>query len=298
VAGAVLPAGIYVFDCIEFSLPFRCNDVASEVAFLTMDLEARGRRDLAGAFLAAYVDAADDPVVPRLVPYYAAFRACVRAMVAALTSAEPEVEAAERARARERAAAYVALALRSAWRAGEPAAIVCCGRSGTGKSTIAAALAEVTDAAVVRSDVIRKRDDRPGVAVPADRYGAPARAAVYAALCREVDAGLAAGRTVIADATFLRRADRDAVAAVAARRGRPILFVETTATTDTVRERLAARTAADVSDARFETYLAQAGAADPWAPEEPRVTVATDDEERRVRGAALHALFTWRADGR
>lgn len=56
-----LPAGIYVFDCVEFSRPFRCNDVASEIAFLTMDLEARGRRDLGEAFAAAYVGAADDP---------------------------------------------------------------------------------------------------------------------------------------------------------------------------------------------------------------------------------------------
>ncbi|MCC6765696.1 MAG: AAA family ATPase [Deltaproteobacteria bacterium] len=292
-----LPEGIYVFDCIEFSLPLRCNDVASEIAFLTMDLEARGRRDLAAAFAAAYVDAADDPVLPRLVPYYAAYRASVRAMVAALTDAEPEVEAAERERARARAAAYVALALRSAWRAHAPALIVCCGRSGTGTSTIAAALAEITEAEVLRSDVIRKRADHPGAAAPPDRYGAPARAAVYAALCGEVDAGLAAGRTVIADATFLRRADRDAVAAVAARRGRRVLFVEATAEPETVRTRLAARLPGDVSDARFDTYLAQASEAEPWAPGEPRVTIATDGDARAARAAALGALFAWRTDG-
>ncbi|MCC6849683.1 MAG: AAA family ATPase [Deltaproteobacteria bacterium] len=296
-SGCGLPEGIYVFDCIEFSAPFRCNDVASEIAFLTMDLEARGRRDLADAFAAAYAEAADDPAIPRLVPYYAAYRAAVRAMVAALTEAEPEMDAAERQGARARAAAYVALALRSAWRAYAPAVIVCCGRSGTGKSTIAAGLAESIEAEVLRSDVIRKRADRPGAAAPPDRYGAPARAAIYAALCREVDAALAADRTVIADATFLRRAERDAVAAVAARHGRRVLFVETTAEPETVRARLAARPAGDVSDARFDTYRAQAAEAEPWGPGEPRVTIGTEGEAAAVRAAALGALFAWRADG-
>ena len=295
-AGGALPPGIYVFDCIEFSQALRCNDVASEVAFLVMYLEFRGRGDLAAAFVAAYVEAAEDPEVPQLVPYYAAYRASVRAMVAALTSATPEVEASVRAQARERAASYVALALRSAWRCGDPELIVCCGRSGTGKSTIAAALAEITEGVVVRSDVIRKRGDRAGVPPPSDRYGAPRRAEVYAALCREVASELAAGRTVIADATFLRRADRDAVAAVAARCGRRVLFIETTATPETVRTRLAARTADDVSDARFDTYMAQAAEAAPWGGDHRHVAVATDGEPGAARAAALGKLFARRMD--
>lgn len=289
-----LAPGIYVFDCIEFSEAFRCNDVASEVAFLTMDLEARGHRELGDAFAAAYVAATGDRELPLLLPYYAAFRACVRATVAALTSAESEVEAKERDAARARAERYVALALRSAWRVAEPALVVCCGLSGTGKSTLAAGLADAIDAVVLRSDVIRKRGDRPVTADPAERYAPAARAAVYAELTREAEHQLAAGRTVIADATFLRRADRDAVVAAAARQGRPVVFVETVAGRAVVEARLAARAVDDVSDARVETYRTQHATAEPWGEAEPRIVVATEDGAALARARAVRALFAWR----
>jgi aminoglycoside phosphotransferase family enzyme/predicted kinase len=282
-----LPAGIYVFDCIEFSEAFRCNDVASEIAFLTMDLELRGRRDLADAFAAAYAADAGDADLATLRPYYAAFRAVVRALVACLTSAEDEVSADERAAARLRAAAYQRLAVRSAWRADPPAIVVCCGLSGTGKSALAAELADVTDYGWLRSDVIRRRD---GGATRDDRYSADARSVVYETLTREAERMLAAGRGVIADATFLRRADRDRLAAVAARHGRSIVFVETDAPEALVRTRLAARPVDDVSEARVETYLAQRSAREPFDADEPRVVVTTDGPVEAARAAALTAL--------
>ena len=282
-----LPAGIYVFDCIEFSEAFRCNDVASEIAFLTMDLELRGHRDLAEAFAAAYAVETGDADLATLLPYYAAFRAAVRALVACLTSAEDEVAEGERAAARLRAAAYLRLAVRSAWRADPPAIVACCGLSGTGKSALAAELADVTDYAWLRSDVIRRR---AGGGTRDDRYSADARTAVYETLTREAERVLEAGRGVIADATFLRRADRDRLAAVAARQGRPIVFLETDAPEPVVRARLAARPADDVSEARVETYLAQRAAREPIGAGEPHVLVATDGPVAAARAAALTAL--------
>lgn len=281
-----LPPGIYVFDCVEFSEPFRCNDVASEVAFLTMDLERRGRRDLADAFAAAYSAAAGDAGITTLLPYYAAFRAAVRATVACLTSVEDEVAADEREAARIRAANYLRVAVRSACRA-EPAIVVCCGLSGTGKSALAAELADVTGFAWLRSDVLRK-DVEAGRS--AERYGDAARTAVYEALTSEADRILAAGHGVIADATFLRRADRDRLSAVAARHGRPMLFLETDAPESVVRERLAARRPDDVSEARFETYRGQCGDRDPFRGDEPHSVLSTDCPLAATRRAALTAL--------
>ena len=296
--GPALDSGVYIFDCIEFSVAFRCNDVASEIAFLTMDLEHRGRRDLAAAFASAYIGAAADPMIERLLPFYAAARACVRATVACLTSAEDEVEAPARAAAAAEAGAYLRLAVRCAWRASGPAVVVCTGLSGTGKSTLAAALADATDFTLLRSDVIRKRDDGPGgVPEAPGRYTAEARAAVYERLASEADAGLAAGRGVIADATFVRRADRERLAQVAARHGRPCVFVETQASESVVRERLAARTAADVSDARWETYVTQRQVCEPFASDEPRLVIATDGPASAVQAAALRSLWEWRCAG-
>ena len=153
-----LPAGIYVFDCIEFSEAFRRNDVASEIAFLAMDLESLGHPELARRFVAAYVDAAADPMVPVLLPFYACHLASVRGKVEGLKSREPEVDAADRDGAAVMARRHFTLAVRYAWEVGGPAVIACCGLAGTGKTTLATELAATTGFVRLSSDAIRKRD--------------------------------------------------------------------------------------------------------------------------------------------
>ncbi|MFQ5904427.1 MAG: phosphotransferase, partial [Candidatus Binatia bacterium] len=54
------PEGIQVFDCIEFNSELRYCDVASEVAFLVMDMEFRGAGTLAREFLRRYLELVDD----------------------------------------------------------------------------------------------------------------------------------------------------------------------------------------------------------------------------------------------
>ena len=51
---------VTIFDCIEFNADLRWIDVASEIAFCTMDLEDRGRVDLARRFLNAYLEWSGD----------------------------------------------------------------------------------------------------------------------------------------------------------------------------------------------------------------------------------------------
>src|SRR5439155_200363 len=102
-----LPAGIYVFDCVEFSAAFRCIDVASEIAFLAMDLETLERPDLARRFVAAYAAAADDPAVHVLIPVYACHRACVRGKGQGVRHARHRGRGGTRERARRRRRCYV-----------------------------------------------------------------------------------------------------------------------------------------------------------------------------------------------
>jgi len=292
-----LAAGAYVFDCIEFSHAFRCNDVASEVAFLAMDLESRERPDLARAFLAAYVEAADDPLVPVLLPFYACHRAGVRGKVEGLKSRETEVESADRDAAAARARRQFALAVRYAWSVGGPAVIACCGLAGTGKSTLARELATTTGFGLLATDAIRKRaGDRPAVApYGAGLYEPAARAAVYETLCADADAALAAGRGVVADGTFVRRADRDSLASVAERRRCPLVFVECRAPEAIVRERLAGRDLApSLSDARWDTHLAQRRAWEAFSESDPRVVVDTGATLASARAAAIRRLWPWR----
>jgi len=292
--GDALPPGIYVFDCLEFSLPLRCTDVVAEIAFLTMDLEMRGRRELGACFADAYADAAGDARVPTLLPFYASARACVRAEVECLTSRAPDLDDARRAAAAARAARYAELAVRCAWRAQGPLLIACTGLSGTGKSTLAAGLAAAMDATVIRTDVLRKRV-AADASLDAGAYTAEARGRVYATLASDADAMLGAGRRVIADATFLRRRDRDRLRAVARRRSVPYVFVECVADPDRVRQRLDARTSDDVSDARWDTYGAQQEEAEPIDATEPTLRVRTDATPADVQMGALLRLWQWRA---
>jgi len=291
------PDDVVVFDCIEFSRPLRCNDVASEIAFLAMDLESRGRPDLARRFVAAYAEAAADPLVSVLLPFYGCYRAGVRGKVEGLASREADVEPADRDAAAERARGHFALAVRYAWSVGGPAVVACCGLAGTGKSTLARELAQTTGFVWTGTDAIRKRgDDRPAVTpYGAGPYDTAAREAVYEALSVDADAALAAGRGVVADATFIRAKDRDRLARIAADRRCPIVFVECRAGERIVRGRLdARRNTASPSDARWDTYVAQRTEWEPFGPDEAHFAVDTGGALAAARATAIRRLWPWR----
>jgi len=292
-----LPAGIYVFDCVEFSQPFRSNDVASEIAFLAMDLESLDCPELAQRFVAAYARAAHDPAVDVLLPFYACYRACVRGKVEGLASAEPEVGGGDRERAAERARRHFALAVRYAWQADGPAVIACAGLAGTGKSTLARELAAATGFVHLATDEIRKRGSAAGrpVSYGAGAYTPAARAATYDRLAAEAEAALAAGRGVVADATFMHARDRRRLAAAALRERRPPVFVECRAPESVVRARLLRReTEPQLSDARWDTYVEQREGWEPFGPDEPHLVVDTGRGVPATRAAACRLLWQWR----
>jgi aminoglycoside phosphotransferase family enzyme/predicted kinase len=292
-----LPPGIYVFDCIEFSHAFRCNDVASEIGFLAMDLERLEHPELARRLVASYVGRAGDHELPTLLPFYVAYRAIVRGKVEGIEITQAEVDAAEREAARQAARRHFALAVRKAWEDGGPFVIACAGLAGSGKTTLATALAATTGAVHLASDALRKRDvHAPAVApVDAGRYTPAARAATYATLVAGTEAALAAGRSVIADATFLHAPERARLMAAVERRGGPLVFVECRADEAIVRARLEARVGtASLSDARWDTYLAQRERREAFAPDEPCLVVDTGGSVEHTHAAVIPALWAWR----
>ena len=75
------------FDCIEFNDDFRQIDVLNEVAFLCMDLDAFGRKDLSALFLEYYNEyfpAMKTESERNLFIYYKTYRANIRAKVNSL----------------------------------------------------------------------------------------------------------------------------------------------------------------------------------------------------------------------
>ncbi len=89
--------GICIYDCIEFNDRFRYCDVASEVAFLAMDLDHYGRTDLSQNFVNAYVEMSQDKELLTLLNFYKCYRAYVRGKVESFKLDDPHISDEEKA---------------------------------------------------------------------------------------------------------------------------------------------------------------------------------------------------------
>lgn len=228
-ADHVLLAGdaVRVVDCVEFDHGLRALDVADDLAFLVMDLVARGGERFARRLVRDYRDAGGDPGDDALIAFYAAYRALVRAKIALLRAAQEPAGGAAHGRDSAAARDLLTLAERFSWSARLPLAIVVCGLPASGKSRLAHELAELSGIAQLSSDVTRKR--LAGLAPTARGDGATyaddASRRTYAELGRRARRQAAAHGGVILDATFRRRADRDAFRASFGAAA-PLLFIE------------------------------------------------------------------------
>jgi len=101
---------IYIFDCIEFNERFRYSDVASDVAFLAMDLDFKERTDLSNFFVRKYVEYSGDQELTKLLPFYKCYRAYVRGKVTSFKLKDPNVGIEEKSAAMKEAKAYFKLA--------------------------------------------------------------------------------------------------------------------------------------------------------------------------------------------
>ncbi len=101
---------IYIFDAIEFNERFRYGDIASDMAFLAMDLDFKGRADLADFFVKKYIEYSGDQELRNLLPFYKCYRAYVRGKVTSFKLSDPNVCDKEKKAATEEAKAYFKLA--------------------------------------------------------------------------------------------------------------------------------------------------------------------------------------------
>jgi len=102
--------GICIYDCIEFNDRFRYCDVASEVAFLAMDLDHYGRADLSRSFVTAYVSRSRDKALKELLYFYKCYRAYVRGKVESFKLDDPHISDEEKAKILAVAERYFELA--------------------------------------------------------------------------------------------------------------------------------------------------------------------------------------------
>ena len=270
------------FDSIEFNPALRWIDVASDIAFLGMDLESRGRPDLAAHATNAWIETSNDHGATAVLPLYKVARALVRAAVAAVrgsqvnqpapASSQPPVHHPPSSGAAAAPPAdtdrYLALAERL-MQPPKPQLIVTSGVSGSGKTTVTTELVGGLGAVRLRSDVERKRlagmaaTARPADSLQTDSLYSPASTEqVYELLETLARTLLAAGSSVIIDAACNTRRQRERFTTLARATGTPLVWLDFSLPAEVVLARVAARAAAgtDASDASAAVVQAQLAA--------------------------------------
>jgi uncharacterized protein len=241
-----------LFDAIEFNDEIACIDVLYDLSFLLMDLWRRHLPEHANHVWNAYLaETADLDGLP-LLQLFLSCRAAVRAKTSA-AAARLQLDVTRRAATETLARDYLAMAgklLQSA----PPRLIAIGGFSGSGKSSLALALApslgSVPGAVVIRSDDVRKRlcGVKPLEHLGPGSYTADVNACVYAAAAGLAGAVVRGGYVAIVDAVFARPADRAAIRHVASAAGVPFAGVWLDAPEPVLIARAEARRA-DPSDA-------------------------------------------------
>jgi uncharacterized protein len=286
---------VQVYDCVEFNRDLRCADIASDLAFLLMDLHRLGApAGTIDELLRRYRDAgADLPMA--LLRYYWVHRALVRAKVACLRL--PDAEGEAWAALAYKAVDYLHVATRQAITT-RPALVAMTGLSGTGKSTVAKALAQALGAEYVASDVVRKELASTTASAAAawgeGIYTGQWTDATYGQLMERGERVLRDSRVALLDATFLDAERREQAAASARKCGVPFVLVETVCEESVVVERLVARQARgdSRSDASVDTYRRQRAAHLESPPAVPSGTIAITVDTTPSGPSSLDPAFT------
>jgi len=101
---------ICIYDCIEFNDRFRYSDVASEIAFLAMDLDRYHHADLSKHLVTSYVELSHDKELLKLLNFYKCYRAYVRGKVESFKLDDPYIPEEEKAKVLTVAQGYFKLA--------------------------------------------------------------------------------------------------------------------------------------------------------------------------------------------
>jgi uncharacterized protein len=258
-----LSTGPELLDCLEFDDNLRYVDTIDDAAFLAMDLEFLGRKDLGELFLAHYSQLAADPAPQSLKDFYIAYRALVRAKVDCVCCAQGHSDAAAGA------SRHLDIALEHLHGCSVRLAVVG-GGPGTGKTTLAQALAERVGAAVISTDEVRRAMQNSGAiggeagVLNAGLYSEHNVAAVYDEVIRRAGIHLDNGQSVILDGTWHdpRRRNQVRQLAIQTHSAEIEMMCETSVSTSA--RRVAARPAGSISDATPEVVAAMADDIQEW----------------------------------
>lgn len=265
------------FDCLEFNQELRWIDTMSEVAFVVMDLQARGYNEFAWRFLNRYLAINGDYSGLAMLPYYLVYRALVRAKVEALGFFSHRSADSIEVPYLRRSLRYLDLA--RAWSDLErPLLVAMHGLSGSGKSTVAENLASTLGAIQIRSDIERKRlfdlDATSNSASSVDRgiYSKDVSRQTYNRLVEIADNLLSNGFSVIVDTACLESSQRALFRQLALKLQLPCYLISCEASEKKLQQRITQRLerGSDASEANLGVLANQLRTQQPLSSSERR----------------------------
>ncbi len=276
-----LDDGPRVLDCLDFADQLRWLDGLDDASFLAMDLDRLGAPGLARRFIEWYAEYSGDRAPASLRHHYVAYRAFVRAKVSCIRHGQGDHAAGDEARL------LTDLTLRHL-RAGTVTLVLIGGLPGTGKSTLAGAVADRLGWTVLSSDRIRK--ELAGLAPQcgaASAYGTGIYTTAWTDRCydellRRARMLLANGESVIADASWISADHRAAAAALAQEASAELVQLCCAAPTELAQDRMRTRPAG-ASDADGTIARQMASLMAPW----PAATTIDTGSDREAADDAV-----------
>jgi hypothetical protein len=256
---------IIIFDCIEFNERFRCGDIAEDVAFLTMDIDFNGYSQYANAFIESYIRYSGDTDLPALLNFYRCYYAYVRGKVTGFRLEEEELQENEREQITETATQYFDFAYTYAARLDKSVLILTAGLMGSGKSYQARKLAVRLGAEIIRTDVLRKElfdmkiTERRYEDFGKGIYSDEVSRLIYDKAYELAEQKIKQGKSVIIDASFKKRTERQKAIEMAKNLGTRFYILECICPDEITRNRLEKRMLENdnASDGRWELFQEQ-----------------------------------------
>lgn len=210
-----------LFDGIEFNEEFRWIDVISDLAFLLIDLDYRQKPQLHRRILSLYLSRTNDLKGLKLLPFYQVYRALVRAKITVLRANQLSAKSFDHALLMDKSLNYINLAEQYIRPLLQPKLVLLQGVSGSGKSHLADHLLSLMDAVIISSDRTRKQLygisalHRVKEVEKSALYSPEMNKKTYETMLERAERLLGLGRSVIVDATFLKRVHRQSFATLA-----------------------------------------------------------------------------------
>ncbi len=288
--------GIQVIDCIEFNERYRYSDMASDLAFLAMDLDFEGFSEIGEYLINFFAQYANDADLFVLIDFYKCYRALVRTKVNCLRLEDSTIGDGARSCMRREIERYMDLAYGYALKFTRPTLWIVCGLPASGKSTISNELSRILDIKVFGSDLVRKElfglKPHNVMDVPFEKgiYSKGAGSLTYGKLLLLAQEEIETGDSVILDATFSTTHQRNEALRLARDTDANIVFVECLSPANLSKARLMKRrNKTSVSDARLRHFKQFKKHFEPLneIPDEMHILVST---ERSLEGCIQKIL--------